>query len=91
MPIEVVQTEEHNRCEECGSELIKTTSDVVCQSCGLVSSPNYVEPSIPHKLDENPSFGVSEGLRLHIADSMGTFVGYYGQNNRSKDYSGITG
>ncbi|MFX1511279.1 MAG: hypothetical protein ACFFCQ_01695 [Promethearchaeota archaeon] len=81
---------EIQRCEECQGEIIQTTSDLVCSNCGLIISPVFVEPLLPYNDDNEStlvSYGVSQGFRLHIADSLGSFVGTYG-NWRLRDGKG---
>ncbi len=72
---------ENQRCNECNGETVQTVSDNVCNSCGLVLSPVFVEPQLSQNVNEgsdSSSFGSSQGFRLHIADNLGSFMGKYG-------------
>ncbi len=64
---------------ECAGVLVRTREFFTCGSCGLVHSRIYVEPEDLQELDMDgkDQSQVSYGNRMHIADGLGTFMGYY--------------
>ncbi|MFX0094133.1 MAG: hypothetical protein ACFFBD_20515 [Candidatus Hodarchaeota archaeon] len=64
-------------CEECGGTLVQTTSDFVCQSCGLVNRKVYVNPNAEmfHDTDKEICH-FEKSNRSWIHDDLGSFLDY---------------
>lgn len=89
----MLSTGQTEQCSECEGLLIETCSDIVCRSCGLVSSRKFVDLPVNSKsgLDQEDTIHQSLGSRDSIADGLGTFIDYYaprGQGQLLKDSQG---
>ena len=68
-------------CPECGGSIIKSNSDYVCSSCGLVY---YGEVIVRDAARVNSPFCSSnnyQGDRPNMVDGIGTYIGHYGNWN----------
>ncbi|MFX0050717.1 MAG: cyclin family protein [Candidatus Hodarchaeota archaeon] len=74
-----------HRCQECGGNLIRTESDIVCMNCGLVAHQIFEKPTI-QLINVEGSFGSQYGSISEKPNSMkilGTFVGSYRKRLRT--------
>lgn len=77
----------NEKCPECGGYIIKTLSDYVCSSCGLVYSKEMISRDAS---SVNSRFSPSlnhQGDRPNMVDGIGTYMGHYG-NWKFKDAQG---
>ncbi|MFX0185144.1 MAG: hypothetical protein ACFE95_18840 [Candidatus Hodarchaeota archaeon] len=74
-----------HRCQECGGNLIRTESDIVCMNCGLVANQIYEKPTI-QLIKTEGSFGSQYGSiseRPSGMKTLGTFIGTYRKRLRT--------
>ncbi len=71
-----------NSCPDCNGPLLVNRGHVVCTSCGLVISREYVYPTYQMGEEsgaETPdaTMYVSLGNRMHIVDGLGSYIGFH--------------
>ncbi|MHA2298083.1 MAG: hypothetical protein ACXAEU_05145 [Candidatus Hodarchaeales archaeon] len=77
----------NEKCHECGGYIIKTLSDYVCSSCGLVYSAELIArdaSSVNSRFTQSLNY---QGDRPNMVDGIGTYIGHYG-NWKLKDAQG---
>lgn len=81
--------EELSLCEECGGELIRTSTSFTCSQCGLVNVQTFEDAllKISERNDEETGAFSYYGEREHIVDGMGSYIDFYG-TNRLRDAKG---
>jgi len=67
-------------CEECGGDLIRTSSSFTCSRCGLVNFQAFEDALLKISAKDDEETGVFSyyGEREHIVDGMGSFIDFYG-------------
>nr|MDO8100295.1 hypothetical protein [Candidatus Njordarchaeota archaeon] len=81
MGIEFLRT--NGKCKECQGDIVAENGEYVCSKCGLVVSGELVQSTFPiaSYLVDNLSSGEkahsSLGKRLHIVDSLGSYIDYH--------------
>ncbi len=88
------KTSSNWQCQECGGPLIISQGQIVCRSCGLVVSCEYVSPTYQmgeECLNEGRDVSAygSLGNRLHIVDGLGSYIGFH-KDNYFRDAHGQT-
>jgi transcription initiation factor TFIIIB Brf1 subunit/transcription initiation factor TFIIB len=71
------------KCAECNGEIVLENGEYVCSSCGLIVSPQLAESECDINKYPIDSLGNAEmshsslGERLHIVDSLGSYIDYH--------------
>jgi transcription initiation factor TFIIIB Brf1 subunit/transcription initiation factor TFIIB len=75
---------DHNgKCVECEGEIVLENGEYVCSRCGLIVSPGLAESEYNISAPSIDSLGNVErsqsslGERLHIVDSLGSYIDYH--------------